>query len=152
MRKRGHFIYLLEMHLSISKYSTLLEHYQIDGNKEAIVEKRLLHQQLLCCLFFPNQVLIYFLFFLSCHVVSPQKDSFCTKLHLSDAFPSTTNLTMTQYLQLFRYSWKTWEEIIIVPDFLLLWAQQACIHHHFCKYEKNDHKFIEIKLTSAKWM
>ena len=47
MRKRGHFIYLLEMHLSISKSSTLLEHYQIDGNKEAIVAKRLLHQQLL---------------------------------------------------------------------------------------------------------
>ena len=47
MRKRGQFIYLLEMHLSISKFSTLLEHYQIDGNKEAIVAKRLLHQQLL---------------------------------------------------------------------------------------------------------
>ena len=108
MRKRGQFIYLLEMHLSISKFSTLLEHYQIDGNKEAIVAKRLLHQQLLWRLFFPNKVLIYFLCFLiSCHVVSPQTDSFCTKLHLSDAFLSTTNLTMTQYLQLFRYSWKT---------------------------------------------
>ena len=139
MRKRGQFIYLLEMHLSISKSSNLLEHYQIDGNKEAIVAKRLLHQQLLWRLFFPNQVYNLFpLFLISCRVVSPQTDSFCTKLHLSDAFPSTTNLTMTQYLQLFRYSWKTWEEIIIVPDFLLLWAQQACIHHHFCKYEKND--------------
>lgn len=63
MRKRGHFIYLLEMHLSISKSSTLLEHYQIDGSKEAIVAKRLLHQQLLLRLFFPNQVLIYFLCF-----------------------------------------------------------------------------------------
>ena len=47
MRKRGHFIYLLEMHLSISKSSNLLEHYQIDGNKETIAAKRLLHQQLL---------------------------------------------------------------------------------------------------------
>lgn len=47
MRKRGHLIYLLEMHLSLSKSSNLLEHYQIDGNKEAIVAKRLLHQQLL---------------------------------------------------------------------------------------------------------
>lgn len=108
MRKRGHFIYLLEMHLSISKSSTLLEYYQIDGNKEAIVAKKAFAPAItLTPVLSKSRLNLFPLFLISCHVVSPQTDSFCTKLHLSDAFPSTTNLTMTQYLQLFRYSWKT---------------------------------------------